>query len=107
MEEFRRNIVTALIDLSVFVDSEAVDYRVALSRFSKIKEDLEASQLEEDLKAKFEELEHVIRQHCRPTLNRENVQSQIIIGVSHKEIARICGVSVKTLQRKIVEWGLR
>ncbi|XP_076125540.1 uncharacterized protein LOC143105433 [Alosa pseudoharengus] len=108
--------VTALISLSHYVDTVAVDYDCALARLLQIKENLEETgQLEDDIGIRFDQAEHLLRQHialspntdaCR-NMEREQLKRQIKLGLPRKEMARNFGVSLKTLQRRIAQWGLR
>ncbi|CAL8302609.1 unnamed protein product [Arctogadus glacialis] len=80
------------------------------------RENLEASSchLEDAVRAKFDEVEHLIRQignisEIQPCLDlqRDQLQLQISFGIPRREIARRFGVSLKTLHRRIALWGLR
>ena len=111
MEETRNNTINAIINLADYVDSNVpVDYDYALTRLLQLRENLEASSchLEDAVRAKFDEVEHLIRQignisEIQPCLDiqRDQLQLQISFGIPHREIARRFGVSLKTLHRSI------
>ena len=70
--------------------------------------------LEDAVRAKFDEVEHLIRQignisEIQPCLDiqRDQLQLQISFGIPRREIARRFGVSLKTLHRRIALWGLK
>ena len=65
MEETRNNTINAIINLADYVDSNVpVDYDYALTRLLQLRENFEASSchLEDAVRAKFDEVEHLIRQ---------------------------------------------
>ena len=112
MEETRNNTINAIINLADYVDSNVpVDYDYALTRLLQLRENLEASSchLEDAVRAKFDEVEHLIRQigniseiqPCLLDLQRDQLQLQISFGIPRREIARRFGVSLKTLHRRI------
>ena len=111
MEETRNNTINAIINLADYVDSNVpVDYDYALTRLLQLRENLEASSchLEDAVRAKFDEVEHLIRQignisEIQPCLDiqRDQLQLQISFGIPRREIARRFGVSLKTLHRRI------
>ena len=118
MEETRTNTINAIIHLADYVDNHIpVDYDYALTRLLQLRENLEASSchLEDAVRAKFDEVEHLIRQigniseiqPCLLDLQRDQLQLQISFGIPRREIARRFGVSLKTLHRRIALWGLR
>ena len=115
MEETRNNTINAIINLADYVDSNVpVDYDYALTRLLQLRENLEASSchLEDAVRAKFDEVEHLIRQigniseiqPCLLDLQRDQLQLQISFGIPRREIA---SVSLKTLHRRIALCGLR
>ena len=113
MEETRTNTINAIIHLADYVDNHIpVDYDYALTRLLQLRENFEASSchLEDAVRAKFNEVEHLIRQEILPCLldlQRDQLQLQISFGIPRREIARRFGVSLKTLHRRIALWGLR
>ena len=82
------------------------DYDYALTRLLQLRENLEASSchLEDAVRAKFDEVEHLIRQigniseiqPCLLDLQRDQLQLQISFGIPRREIERRFGVSWKT-----------
>ena len=118
MEETRINTINAIINSADYVNSNVpVDYDYALTRLLQLRENLEASSchLEDAVRAKFDEVEHLIRQigniseiqPCLLDLQRDQLQLQISFGIPRREIARRFGVSLKTLHRRIALWGLK
>ena len=112
MEETRTNTINSIINLADCVNSNVpVDYHYALTRLLQLRENLEASSchLEDAVRAKFDEVEHLIRQigniseiqPCLLDLQRDQLQLQISFGIPRREIARRFGVSLKTLHRRI------
>ena len=111
MEETRINTINAIINSADYVNSNVpVDYDYALTRLLQLRENLEASSchLEDAVRAKFDEVEHLIRQignisEIQPCLDiqRDQLQLQISFGIPRREIARRFGVSWKTLHRRI------
>ena len=106
MEETRINTINAIINSADYVNSNfPVDYDYALTRLLQLRENLEASSchLEDAVRAKFDEVEHLIRQignisEIQPCLDiqRDQLQLQISFGIPRREIARRFGVSLKT-----------
>lgn len=118
MEEFWTNTINAIISLANYVDSSGpVNYDYVLTTLLTLKEHLEAStrHVEDTVWAKFDEAERLIRQMgnisgfqpCTIDIPRDELRRKISLVIPRSEIAKHFGVSLKTLHRRITQWGLR
>lgn len=94
---------------------DLVDYDYALTTLLNLRRNLEASSrhVEDTVWTQFDEVERLIRlgsvSEFQPSIDipKDQLQIQISLGIPRSEIAKRFGVSLKTLNRRITQWGLR
>lgn len=117
MDGIWTNTINDIIYLANYVDSSGpVNYDDILTTLVTLRGNLETStrHVEYTVWAKFDEAERLIRsmsnisgfQPCI-AIPRDEVHRKISLGISRSEIAKHFGVSLKTLHRRIRQWGLR
>ncbi|KAL3993497.1 tripartite motif-containing protein 16 [Sarotherodon galilaeus] len=109
-----RGTIEALISLADYVEGTvSVDFNYALTTLLQLRANAEvlSHHFEDSVWAKFDEVEHLIRENGytlpRFDIERKQLQRQLSLGIPHKDISKHLGVSLKTVQRRIACWGLR
>ena len=104
MEETRNNTINAIIHLADYVDNHIpVDYDYALTRLLQLRENFEASSchLEDAVRAKFDEVEHLIRQignisEIEPCLDIQMPLFHCMVPARHDSTRLFCVSTAKT-----------
>ncbi|CAI5655181.1 uncharacterized protein LOC109199126 isoform X1 [Oreochromis niloticus] len=109
-----RSTIEDLILLADYVEGTvSVDFNYALTTLLQLRANAEvlSHHFEDSVWAKFDEVEHLIRENCYTLplfdIERKQLQRQLSLGIPHKDISKHLGVSLKTVQRRIACWGLR